>query len=52
MIHILNNLPEAYDVILDEMESRLMFPDSDPNKLTIKNIPDKLNNRSERITQF
>jgi hypothetical protein len=51
MIHILNNLPEAYDVILDGMESRLMLPDSDPNKLTIENIRDKLNNRFERITK-
>ena len=49
MIHILNNLPESYDVILDGMESRLMLPDSDPNKLTIENIRDKLNSRFERI---
>lgn len=51
MIHILNNLPEEYDVILDGMESRLMLPDSDPNKLTIENIRDKLNNRFERIAK-
>jgi hypothetical protein len=51
MIHILNNLPESYDVILDGMESRLMLPDSDPSKLTIENIRDKLNNRFERITK-
>ena len=51
MIHILNNLPESYDVILDGMESRLMLPDSDPNKLTIENIRDKLNSRFERIAK-
>jgi hypothetical protein len=51
MIHILNNLPESYDVILDGMESRFMLPDSDPSKLTIENIRDKLNNRFERITK-
>ena len=51
MIHILNNLPESYDVILDGMESRLMLPDSDPNKLTIENIRDKLNSQFERIAK-
>ena len=49
MIHILNNLPEEYDVVLDGMESRLMLEESDSNKLTIENIRDKLNNRYERI---
>ena len=48
MIHILNNLPELYDVVLDGMESRLMLPESDMNKLTIENIREKLNNRYER----
>ena len=47
MIHILNNLPEVYDVVLDGMESRLMLKDDDANKLTIENIRDKLNNRYE-----
>ena len=51
MIHILNNLPEEYGVILDGLESRLIIPDSDPNKLTIENIRDKLNNRFERIAK-
>jgi hypothetical protein len=51
MIHILNNLPESYNVILYGMESRLMLADSDPNKLTIENIRDKLNSRFERIAK-
>ena len=29
LIHILNNLPEMYDVVLDGMESRLMLKDGD-----------------------
>jgi hypothetical protein len=33
------------------MESRLMLADSDPNKLTIENIRDKLNCRFERIAK-
>ena len=49
MIHVLNNLPEEYDVVLDGLENRLMLPESDSNKLTIENIRDKLNNRYERI---
>ena len=44
MIHVLNNLPEQYDVVLDGMESRLMLGDGDPNKLTIEDVRDKLNN--------
>ena len=51
MIHILNNLPELYDVVLDGMENRLMLSDSDPNKLTIENVRDKLNNRFERLDE-
>lgn len=51
MIHILNNLPEEYDVVLDGMESRLMLDDSNPSKLTIEDIRDKLNNRFERIDE-
>jgi len=49
MIHVLNNLPELYDVILDGMETRLMLKKSDPKKLTIEDIRAKLNNRYERI---
>ena len=49
MIHVLNNLTEEYDVILDGMESKLMLGDNDPNKLTIEEIRAKLNNRHERI---
>ena len=35
MIHILNNLPEVYDVVLDGMESRLMLKDDGANKLMV-----------------
>ena len=51
MIHVLNNLPVEYDVVLDGMESRLMLPDGDTNKLTIEDIRDKLNNRFERMDE-
>lgn len=51
MIHILNNLPEDYDVVLDGLESRLMLKDGDPNKLTIEDVRDKLNNRYERLDE-
>lgn len=51
MIHVLNNLPELYDVVLDGMESRLMLADGDANKLTIEDVRDKLNNRYERIDE-
>ena len=51
MIHVLNNLPELYDVVLDGMESRLMLKDGDANKLMIEDIRDKLNNRYERIDE-
>ena len=49
LIHILNNLPELYDVVLDGMESKLMLPDGDENKLTLESVREKLNGRYERI---
>ena len=49
LIHVLNNLPDKYDVVLDGMEERLMLEDSDPKKLTIGDMRDKLNNRFERL---
>ena len=51
MIHVLNNLPVEYDVILDGMESRLMLPNGDSNKLTIEDIRSKLNHRFERMDE-
>ena len=30
MIHVLNNLTEDYNVVLDRMESRLVLKDNDP----------------------
>ena len=42
MIHVLNNLTEDYDVVLDGLESRLMLNENDPNKLTIEDVRDKL----------
>ena len=30
MIHVLNNLTEEYDVVLDRMESRSMLEENDP----------------------
>ena len=43
MIHILNNLPEEYDVILDGLENCLMA--TGENALTIDSIRKKLNHR-------
>ena len=51
MIHILNNLPDVYDMVLDSMENRLMLPDGDPNKLTIEDVRSKLNHRYDRINE-
>ena len=44
-IHILNNLPELYDVVLDGMENILMLKESDLNKQTQEQVLEKLNNR-------
>ena len=41
MIHVLNNLPEEYDVILDGLENRLMA--TGENALNIDSIREKLN---------
>ena len=41
MIHILNNLPEEYDVILDRLENCLMV--TGENALMINSIREKLN---------
>ena len=49
MIHVLNNLPEPYDVVLDGMESRLMLEESDNNHLTTGEIRAKLSHRYERM---
>lgn len=48
LIHIINNLPELYDVVLDGMEERLMLKDGNPQKLTLEQVREKLNNRYER----
>ena len=47
MIHMLSNLPEEYDVILDGLENRLMA--TGENALTIDTIREKLNHRYEKI---
>ena len=47
MIHILNNLPEEYDVILDGLENRLTVIGE--NALTIDTIREKLNHRYEKF---
>ena len=41
MIHVLNNLPKEYDVILNGLENRLMATGDDA--LTIDSISKKLN---------
>ena len=47
MIHILNNLPEEYDVILDALDSCLMVTRDDV--LTINVIHEKSNHRYKKI---
>ena len=51
IIHVLNNLPVEYDVVLGGMESRLMLPDGDANKLTIEDVRAKLNNHFEHMDE-
>ena len=41
MIHVLNNLPEEYDVVMDGLENQLML--TGPDVLIIKVICDELN---------
>ena len=47
MIHILNNLPKEYDVILDGLENHLTA--TGENALGIDTIREKLNHRYEKI---
>ena len=49
MIRVLNNLPEPYDVVLDDMEGRLVLEESDDSHLTIEDIRAKLSNRYEQV---
>ena len=47
MIHVLNNLPKEYDVILDGLENQLTA--TGENALTVDSIHEKLNHRYEKI---
>ena len=47
MIHVLNNLPEEYDVILDGLENHLTATRDEA--LTIHSICTKLNHRYKKI---
>ncbi len=47
MIHVLNNLPEEYVVVLDSLETRLVLTGED--KLTLESLREKLDSRFERI---
>ena len=47
MIHVLNNFPKEYDVILDGHENCLTA--TGDNALTIDSIREKLNHRYEKI---
>ena len=38
IIHVLNNLTEKYDVVLDGMERRLLLEEGGSNKLTIEDV--------------
>lgn len=50
IIHILNNLPEKYDVVLDNLENKLMTDDKN-NLLTIEEVREKLSGRYQRVNQ-
>ena len=47
MIHVLNNVPDEYDVILDGLENRLTA--TGENALDIDSIREKLNHQYEKI---
>ena len=47
IIHVLNNLPKEYDVILDGLENCLMAIGE--NALTLDSIHEKLNHRYEKF---
>ena len=47
MMHVLNNLPKEYDVILDGLENHLTI--SGDNALTGDSILEKLNHRYKKI---
>ena len=47
MIHVLNNLPKKYDVVVDNLESKLC--DKGNSKLTIEQIREKLNGWYEKF---
>ena len=49
MILVLNNLPEPYDVVLDDMASRLMLEESDDNYSTSEDVKVKLSNGYEQL---
>ena len=49
MIHILNNVPEEYDVVLDRMEDKLCLKDDNDNKLTVEDIHNKLSDRYKKL---
>ena len=51
MIHVLNNITEEYDVILDGTESRLMPEVNNSKKLTIDNDQDKLSGCFDMISK-
>ncbi len=48
MIHVLNNLPEEYDVVLDSLETHLVSTGED--RLTLESLREKLNSRFEGLT--
>ena len=48
MIHVLNNLPEEYDVVLDSLETHIVSTGED--KLALKALQEKLNSRFEMIS--
>ncbi len=47
MIHVLNNFPEEYDVVLDSLETHLVSNGED--RLTLEFLSKKSNSRFERI---
>ena len=48
IIHVLNNLPEEYNVVLDRLDSHLVSINED--KLTLEALWEELNSRFEQIS--
>lgn len=53
LVHALNNMPSLSMTqwLMEWKEDWLVLPDSDPNKLTIKDLGDKLSGHYQRVRE-